>query len=292
MELVEVRRAASGEEAERLALVLVAVGIECHIVPAAAGVGLFVAPGEADRARRQLALFERENAPSPRLRSRPAAHGLEAILAYIALLMFVFVASGKGAWSVDWSAVGAARAGPVHGGAWWRTVTALTLHADLVHLLGNLLFGAVFAVPVTQILGAGLGWLAILLAGALGNGLNAVLQASSHTTIGASTAVFGAVGILSGHARRSQALPWHGRIRRWAPIAAGVMLLVWLGAGGERTDVGAHVAGFVVGAGIGLALARAGGRVPRGPRAQAAYGLVTLGTLALAWLLALRAGPG
>jgi hypothetical protein len=83
---------------------------------------------------------------------------------------------------------------------------------------------------VAQLLGSGLAWLAILLAGALGNALNALVQSPKHTAIGASTAIFGALGILSGYMRRSRVVPWRGGLRRWAPLAGGVMLLVfsWL----------------------------------------------------------------
>ena len=98
-----------------------------------------------------------------------------------------------------------------------------------------------------------------------------------------------ALGILSGHMRRRRMIPWRGGIRRWAPLAAGVMLLVYLGFGGERTDVGAHVAGFAVGGVLGLALAHFSAHVRQGPRAQRLYGLLSCSLVSLAWLLALQA---
>jgi rhomboid protease GluP len=111
---------------------------------------------------------------------------------------------------------------------------------------------------------------------------------AGQTAIGASTAWFGALGILSGHARRSQVVPWRGGLRRWAPIGAGIMLLAFLGFGGERTAVGAHVAGFAVGVVIGFIIAHAAGRAPQGPLAQRIYGVLAFGLFTLAWLLALR----
>jgi hypothetical protein len=66
------------------------------------------------------------------------------------------------------------------------------------------------------------------------------------------------------------------------------MLLAFLGFGGERTDIAAHVAGFAVGVAIGLTLAHAAGRLPQGPRAQRIYGVLACGLFSLAWLLALR----
>jgi membrane associated rhomboid family serine protease len=143
---------------------------------------------------------------------------------------------------------------------------------------------------LTRLLGAGLAWLAILVAGALGNAVSALLRAPDFSAIGASTALFGAIGIISGYLRHRQVVPWRGGIRRWAPVSAGVLLLVFLGFGGERTDVGAHVAGFAVGGLLGLALSRLGHRVPQGPRAQWCYGGAAVALVALAWALAIGSG--
>jgi len=241
----------------------------------------------------------RENAgslddPRPRAPTPPAGRRTGATLAYCAVLVFLSAADQRRLWSLDWGALGAVQAGLIRGGEWWRAATALGLHADLGHLAGNLAAGAALGVLVTQVLGWGLGWLAILLAGVLGNGLNAALQPAAHTAVGASTAVFGALGLLSGHARRSRAVPWRGGLRRWAPVGGGVMLLALLGAGGERTDAGAHLAGFAAGWAVGLALApaaaaaAAAGRAPPGVGAQRACGAAAAALFALAWLLALR----
>ena len=144
-----------------------------------------------------------------------------------------------------------------------------------------------FGLLLSQLLGWGLAWLAIVVAGGLGNGLDALLRFEPHAAVGASTALFGALGALAGYWRRARTIPWRGGIRRWAPLAGGVMLLVFLGTSGERTDVGAHVAGFAVGGLIGLGLAQAGTRVPTGTRAQGLYGAMAAGVFAIAWVIAL-----
>lgn len=290
-DLVEVSRPRSRADAEQQALVLAAVGIGSRLVMADGAATLYVAALEAARARHELSLYARENALPRRslLPTVAALHWLEGALAYCAVLLFFFAAGRRDALSVDWVAAGAAQAGLIQGGAWWRALTALCLHVDLDHLMSNLAFGAVAGVLVAQLLGTGLGWLMILLAGAFGNALNAAFHSASHTAIGASTAVFGALGILSGHAWTARAVPWRGGIRRWAPIGAGIMLLAFMGFGGERTDVGAHVTGFAIGAATGFALGRLGHRVPHGPDAQQVYGGITVGLLLLAWLMALRA---
>lgn len=288
-DLVEVGRFGALADAEQRALVLAAVGIESHVIADAGFVRLCVSPPEAMRARYELSCYERENPPKgkPRSVARVALHRAEGALVYAAVLLFFYAAERRHALSIDWLVAGAANSGRILDGEWWRTITALALHADLGHLMGNLAFGAIISMLVAELLGSGLAWLVILLAGALGNALTTLVHPAGHTAIGASTAWFGALGILSGHARHTRIVPWRGGLRRWAPIGAGIMLLTFLGFGGERTDVWAHVTGFLVGLLIGFALAHGAGWVPRGARAQRIYGALACGLFALAWLLAL-----
>jgi membrane associated rhomboid family serine protease len=222
---------------------------------------------------------------------RSLAAGLEGALVYCAVLFFLYGAPRRQAFSWDWWSAGAAQAGLIVDGEWWRTMTALGLHVDIGHLASNLAFGSGLGLLLTQLLGTGLAWLAILLAGAFGNALCALLEPATHTAVGASTAVFGALGILAALAWRRQVAIWRLRLRRWLPFAAGLMLLAYLGVGGERTDVVGHFAGFVAGAALGAPLAfKAPGRL-QGARAQWACGTAAFAPFALAWLLALRA-PG
>ena len=139
-------------------------------------------------------------------------------------------------------------------GEWWRPFTALFLHADPPHLIGNLFSGMLFGTLVSRSLGAWRGWLVILASGTLGNTLTSALTwPESFVSIGASTAVFGALGILSGIGfsammRAPLRLPW---ARTAAPVIGGIVLLGWLGGGSPtgNTDVLGHVFGF----GSGLA---------------------------------------
>jgi membrane associated rhomboid family serine protease len=285
----EVRRSRSRREAEQQALVLAAKGIASRLVPLPGGVAIHTAAEEAEAARRQLEAYERENAPRP-IRVAPVRAGGEAwhgSVVYALVLLFFFGAERRELWSLDWLDAGAVQAGLIRAGEWWRAVTALTLHVDHAHLLGNLVAGVVIGTLTAQLLGQGLAWLAILLAGTLGNLIAALLRAPDHAAIGASTAVFGALGIVSAYTRQRRWLERHLNLRRLAPLGAGVLLLAYLGFGGERTDVGAHVTGFAVGLGIGWALARWFDRVPRGPRAQWVYGGLAIGLIAIAWMIAL-----
>ena len=107
---------------------------------------------------------------------------------------------------------------------------------------------------------------------------------ASHWSVGASTAVFATLGLLAAYSwrRRDQEDRW---AYRWAPLVAGVILLGFTGAGGERTDVMAHLTGFAMGVLAGVAHAR--WRVPRGRLAQGVAGLSALLALVCAWALAL-----
>jgi rhomboid protease GluP len=136
-------------------------------------------------------------------------------------------------------------------GELYRTVTSLMLHAGYPHLAGNMAGIAVFGTAVCNITGAGVGWLMILLTGILGNLANAVLFRYGHISIGASTAIFGAVGILSAYQLcRKIKIPGQ-RMKAWLPIAGGLALLGFLGSG-EHSDLTAHLFGFIAGIGLGL----------------------------------------
>ena len=142
-------------------------------------------------------------------------------------------------------------------GEWWRPFTALFLHADLGHLVGNLLSGLVFATLVSRLTGPLLGWAMILACGTVGNIITSLLTyPEPFVSLGASTAVFAALGILSGlgvaETLRDRArLPW---VRVSAPFLAGLILLGWLGGGsGGNTDVLGHMFGFGSGLVAGVA---------------------------------------
>ena len=75
---------------------------------------------------------------------------------------------------------------------------------------------------------------------------------------------------------------------RWAPLVGGVLLLSYLGTGGGRTDVAAHLFGFLFGGllgGFGDKTDDAWSQM----RAQILFGGAALTILAVAWALALTA---
>jgi membrane associated rhomboid family serine protease len=186
---------------------------------------------------------------------------------------------------VDWLAAGRMDGGRSLIAEWWRPLTALTLHADAAHLLGNALFGSFFGYSVARYLGGGFSWLLILACGALGNLANGYLSGPDHRSIGASTAVFAALGILSAYCWRRGFPSQASQRERMAPVVAGIGLLAFTGTAGVNTDIGAHLLGFLAGFGGGLVVARTG--FPQSDKLQLACGVAALGLLVAAWLAAI-----
>ena len=286
-ELAEVFRSFWRNACEERSFVLHAVGIESRVLWLGRAWALLVQATQRSAALAQLAQYEHENPP----RGRPALPeplhrgAWLGSLAYAAAILWVGYLAGRLAFGADWLDAGALVSGATRAGEYWRAITALTLHLDVGHLLANLGFGTVFGLLAGQLLGAGVAWATVLVAAAGANLLNAFLQPATHSSVGASTAVFATLGLLAAYAwrrRRGEGERW---AYRWAPLVAGVILLGFTGAGGERTDVLAHLTGFAMGALAGVA--HAAFRVPRGPAAQWVSGLLAIGVLVLAWALAL-----
>ncbi len=169
-------------------------------------------------------------------------------------------------------------------------MTALTLHLDQEHLLGNVLFGAVAGIAASRLLGPGVAWASILGAAALANYAEILISPITHRAVGASTAVFAALGLLSGMAWR-QRLTLRERLwYRWAPLIAGICLLTLLGAGSAHVDVLGHALGFLFGLGVGWVYVRSGVPNNRDPRVQVIAGLGAVLLVCAAWAFALRLG--
>jgi membrane associated rhomboid family serine protease len=305
---IEVSRQSARKTAEDHALVLEARGIASGVVAALDQYVVLVPIADAERARTELASYLRENQERPALdEARPSLQwSVGAALLYGAVLVGLDLASRRQLFGLDWWRAGVADALLIRGGAWWRSITALWLHADSLHLASNLVFGSLFGVMLAQSVGPGWAWLAFVITGGLGNWLNARLQLPPHASIGASTAVFGMLGVQAAHdwVRRRQL--HHNLFRRWAPIAIGAALLAWLGGDGRqidangmpralgdpsealrRIDVGAHVLGFGVGLVLGGLI---GGSKPKWRASawtQAAAAAAAAGLVTLAWVLAL-----
>ncbi len=271
------------------ALVLEAVGIKHEIRKASDEYTLVVAGSDSDRAIAELDAYANESRVSlPATGPLPErAGGWEGVLAFAAVVLMIALLQDREVISSEWLARGRLNAGLVCEGEWWRAVTALSLHVDLVHLISNLVIGGLFGLFAGRLLGSGLAWSSILLAGALGNAVNAWIQPEHHNAVGASTAIFGALGILSAYSWMRRRGTKDGWVRRSTPIVGGAILLGFTGTGGENTDVIAHLTGFASGLGIRWLFGVLGNRIDFKASTQFAFGVAALSILALCWLLAL-----
>lgn len=236
-------------------LVVLAMGLECGIFE---DDGIYTVRADASHADAILAewlLYDEETlaaaAPKPMIENRAFPLHLDVALLWLLALLVVFYAQGRDPTLSD-RFCNSTHAMMIHG-EWWRPFTALFLHADGAHLLGNALLGGVFCVLVAHAVGAGRGWLLILACGTLANAWNAASRMPEEfRSLGASTATFAALGILVGHATRVAWMmrSFHGFRMLFVPLIAGGILLGWFGGGGAdagNIDVMGHVLGWFTG---------------------------------------------
>lgn len=238
-------------------LVLQAAGIPSQVERFTSGWTLLVESDSEISAVQELREYQQEREETRKTQATLPPVSLISIGSVLGCVLFCLITSliTRVAWNtafgIDWESLGLSRAGEVAAGRWWLCVTALSLHADIPHLLSNLVFGVLFGLIVSQRLGAGIAWALILLSGFMGNLINALTRDPLHASLGASTAIFGALGLAVGLALWPSLQAEQRWMKRWSPLVAGVVLLSLYGAGGERTDVGAHfwgsAAGFLLG---------------------------------------------
>jgi membrane associated rhomboid family serine protease len=266
------------------ALVLDSQGIPYRIQRSSEGWTLIVDAAYAAAAHGALQAFADENQdafvaeqPSTRVQYGMTYVGLAVALA----LPVFFLITGGFRHGSKWFDNGSADAVQILNGEPWRVVTALTLHADLGHVLSNTVTLGLFATALMITVGPGVGLWLLLAAGAAGNYSNVLMRQSGYVGIGASTAVFGAVGALAGYE-----FAHHGRRRGVIALVAGGLLFVLLGTG-EHTDILAHFLGLTFGIAMGAITARIASE-PLDRRVQ--WALVALALLAVVacWFLALR----
>lgn len=259
-------------------------------------------PGRfARQAVEEISLYHKENVsphpsiplPDPQERARATVAGMLCLCAFFVLTQRPWPLLGS--YPQYWHTVGVADAGALLSGQLWRAATALTLHADPAHVASNAVIGGAFLILLARRVGSGTAWLLAVLAGVLGNLLNAVVHAllggPTHLSVGFSTAVFGAAGVLAGlkaasgegdfragmravkagltgpagqqavrpanhpanhPANQATNLAASRQAKGWLlPVAAGLALVASLGTAGDDTDIGAHFFGLLAGLGLG-----------------------------------------
>ncbi len=236
---------------------------------------------ESDAAQAQVAIadFERENPPPLRAPERvhPITGAAATGVAFSLAVLAMYLRTGPEVASSPWFERGSADAAAILRGEWWRSVTALTLHADAGHVAGNAVLGGLLLALLARSVGPGVASALMLISGAAGTFAAAGLVRHDFVSIGASTAVFGALGALAALPRKSR--------RVWMPVIGGLALLAFLGTS-KRADVAGHLCGFISGVLAGAAVSLL---PPLRNRATQACLAVLSGCVPLvAWLAAFR----
>ncbi|RJP90521.1 MAG: rhomboid family intramembrane serine protease [Desulfobacteraceae bacterium] len=248
------------KQADTCALVLSSAGLAYKVLrDKTSGWGVWVKESQYDQALDVMNRYFSENRPvfPPRTsKTSVVTTGMliSGMIACIIILASQLWVNASGDVRETVNRFGAS-ASHILDGEYYRVVTALMLHSDDVHLAGNMAGLFIFGTAVCAVTGWGVGWLMILMCGACGNLVNALMYESAHVSIGASTAVFGAIGILTGYQIVSHSRTSVKFGAAWIPLACGLALLGMLGSTGEHVDIMAHLFGFSCGLAAGLCYA-------------------------------------
>lgn len=266
----------SAEKARTYSLILASAGIRHTVAKQPGGWAITVAGRERHHAQKVVHLYLIEN-QSPRKNDAPFPK--EALRPFSALGAALLILSVQMATTSDHhhqkmvAALGA-DARKILDGELYRCVSALLLHNGWPHLLSNMAAIIVFGMFTSALYGWGVSWLLILLSGALGNFLAAAWYGRFHLAVGASTAIFGAVGLCAAATFHRHLKAGSLNRRSWLPLAGGLALVGWLGTS-PQSDLVAHFTGFISGLAIGGGYSWKIDRPLPGPLQAVALGIVT-----------------
>lgn len=273
------------EQAKTFSLVLNSSGIGHRVVGANGGFRIEVPEPYIDAALTAIGQYQTENPTIGSDRSgrhSPPAPTTLSGIAVALLLLCVHLSVSASSAPEDYIDVFGASAHHILDGEVYRCATALVLHADAAHIAGNMVGIVLFGGAVCTITGSGVGWLMILACGILGNLMNALAYETGHLSVGASTAVFGAVGILC--TLQAVKAGTHGKDwkRTILVYGAGLALLAFMGAS-ARSDLGAHLFGFLSGVLVGGAY-RLWMDQQLGKKRQILFGTIAVVALVFSWI--------
>ncbi|HEY3520633.1 MAG TPA: rhomboid family intramembrane serine protease [Rhodanobacteraceae bacterium] len=191
------------------------------------------------------------------------------VVACVAVFCWLMLAAPEARYAVlaRWGTVPARLFDPHHpfsAWPWMRLFTALFMHADWLHLVGNVLFLVIFGFSAERALGAQRFLLLFLLGGAFANVVGALTLSGATAPIvgcsGAVSAVVGAYLALFPRAHLGLVLPLgfyfeFVRVPAWLMIGMWVLLqllFTWAGPGFGTVVWWAHIAGFTFGIAFAL----------------------------------------
>ncbi|MGA3192756.1 MAG: rhomboid family intramembrane serine protease [Candidatus Bathyarchaeia archaeon] len=128
----------------------------------------------------------------------------------------------------------------------WRLLTAIFIHANLLHIVGNMLFLLIFGLRAEKLFDLK-EYLSVYFLSGLAGGLLTLLMGPDTWSIGASGAIFGMLGACTIYARRSI-----GQSIMYALLYSFFFLVINIG---PDVNVLAHIGGLVTGLLIGYLLA-------------------------------------
>jgi len=300
----------SDAELQEWSTILSAANIEHTVVDDGYGIQMFLPAGMVRAAQREIATVQSQNENWPPARADIPEPEIADRLPWapfvmVLILLALFLWTGPFQSTNPVLVAGASNAQAFRGGEWWRIFTALGIHGDSGHLAGNMVFLGMLGLFVCRRLGDGLGALLILLSGALGNLVMASLS-QQHLSVGASTATFGALGIIVGVAtvyylrREPLNTLW---TKAWIPFGVAAALFGWTGVGEvyydlfhaprphpeDNTDIGAHFFGLLCGMLVGAPFGwKERVNLPKWVHGLCGFGAMFL--FALAWRFAVSAG--
>lgn len=179
-------------------------------------------------------------------------YGLTYVIIALNVLFYIYtsIMGGDFIKTGDWplQLLGQVNESVVHYGAYWQLLTSLFVHADILHLAGNMFFFLIFGLRAEELFDSKQYLLIYFLSGLAGNLLSfAVAPYSTIPGVGASGAIFGVFGACIIYVGRSI-----GRSIIGALAFAFFLLLM---SAGPNVNSIAHLGGLVIGLLIGYALA-------------------------------------
>ncbi|MGA1238054.1 MAG: rhomboid family intramembrane serine protease [Limisphaerales bacterium] len=268
------------------ALALLSQGIESELLLSPQGWILLLNPALIPRAREIIRLYQKENRHWHRyFQATPDNHGFHpAALLWTLLVAALYTITSFTPESI--TNAGLCSTGGLLAGEYQRLFTAISLHANLAHLLGNLIFGTLLLGYAMARFGGGWTLLSTFLSGAAANILSAWIHGPNHHGLGASGMVMAALGLLAISLPPPSAHPntW----QRWLlrGILAAGLLFVLIGLD-PSTDVIAHSVGFLAGILSGLILRVLPHQVLHSNRPNHYAAILALTLLLATWALAL-----